>query len=185
MTVLSQKTYSGSLKTSRLRRKTHVHWRRPTWRNRASPGHSAIIGSDIKTLCAHGNEDRASSAARGYVIRKETSCYIGRSCFDHCVSGSSVRVWGNCCRGGRDREVPLLPLCGHLPHHVGAGHEGAPVGLMAPPAEDLTRARRVAGRMILGCRRRHHEGSNYTGVARDGIRTPAKPWSSSPRHVQT
>jgi hypothetical protein len=73
MTVLSQKTHFGSLKTSRLRRKTHVHWRRPAWRNRVSRDHSASIGSDIKARCARGNEARASSEARDYAIRKESS----------------------------------------------------------------------------------------------------------------
>jgi hypothetical protein len=73
MTVLSQKTYSGSLNTSRLRRKTHVHRRRHTWRNRASRDHSVRIGADIKALCAHGNEDKASFEARDHAIRQESS----------------------------------------------------------------------------------------------------------------
>jgi hypothetical protein len=93
---------------------------------------------------------------------------------DRCVSGSSVQVWGNCRRGGRNREGPLLPLCGHLPHHVGAGLEGAPVGLMVPPAEDSHAHGVSQGELFVSRRRRHPDGSNHTGAARDGIRTPAR-----------
>ena len=63
MTVLLQNTHSGSLNTSKPRRKTHVYRRGPAWRSRASRDHSVCIGSDIKALCAHGEEDRALSEA--------------------------------------------------------------------------------------------------------------------------
>jgi len=63
MTVLLQNTHFGSLNTSRLLRKTHEYRRRPAWRSRTSRDHPVCIGSDIKALCAHGDEDRASSEA--------------------------------------------------------------------------------------------------------------------------
>ena len=63
MTVVSHKAHSWSLNTLRLRRKTHVYRRRHTWRNRAGRAYSASNGSNIKGLCAHGEEDRASSEA--------------------------------------------------------------------------------------------------------------------------
>ena len=63
MTVVSHKAHSWSLNTLRLRRKTHVYRRRHTWRSRPGRDHSASNGSNIKGLCAHGNEERASCDA--------------------------------------------------------------------------------------------------------------------------
>jgi hypothetical protein len=102
------KTYSGYLKTSRLRRKTHVHWRRAAWRNRASPGHSAIIGSDIKTLCAHGNEGRASSVVRDYVIQKESSDEQDRGGSNKVFVMRVAASWGcraRCCRDSAEEGI--------------------------------------------------------------------------------